>query len=76
MVKEGYKQTEVGSIPIDWKVMRIGDFSSPVRGGSPRPAGDKRYFNGQYIPWLTVAALTNIAATQMVMVMVMKEELT
>lgn len=65
-MKPGYKQTEVGVIPEDWDVVSAGQISSPVRGGSPRPAGDPRYFNGSYIPWLTVAALTNIPASQLV----------
>lgn len=63
-VKDGYKQTEVGVIPKDWIVKKIGAFSTPVRGGSPRPAGDLRYFNGNFIPWLTVASLTNIPTEQ------------
>jgi type I restriction enzyme S subunit len=63
-VKKGYKQTEVGVIPNDWDVKRINDFSKVVRGSSPRPAGDLRYFNGNFIPWLTVASLTNIPLSQ------------
>lgn len=59
-VKPGYKQTEVGVIPNGWEVKSLGELGSVVRGGSPRPAGDSRYFNGNFIPWLTVAALTNI----------------
>lgn len=60
-VRAGYKLTEVGVIPEDWGVKRLGDLGSVVRGGSPRPAGDPRYFNGDFIPWLTVASLTNIS---------------
>jgi type I restriction enzyme S subunit len=60
VVKPGYKQTEVGMIPKDWDVRTLGELATIVRGGSPRPAGDPRYFNGNFIPWLTVAALTNI----------------
>jgi type I restriction enzyme S subunit len=63
-VKPGYKQTEVGVIPEDWDVKPTSKFAYPVRGGSPRPAGDPRYFDGSYIPWLTVAGLTNIPAGQ------------
>jgi type I restriction enzyme S subunit len=63
-VRPGYKQTEVGVIPEDWEVKSINQIGTPVRGGSPRPAGDPRYFNGSYIPWLTVAALTNIPLSQ------------
>ena len=52
----GYKQTEVGVIPKEWEVRQLAELGSIVRGGSPRPAGDSRYFNGDFIPWLTVAA--------------------
>jgi type I restriction enzyme S subunit len=64
-MKRGYKQTEVGVIPEEWEVKRLGDLGGVVRGGSPRPAGDPRYFNGDFIPWLTVAALTNISEHQL-----------
>ena len=58
------KESEIGVIPVDWNVKKINDFSKPVRGGSPRPAGSPLYFNGDYIPWLTVAALTNISSSR------------
>jgi type I restriction enzyme S subunit len=64
-VKKRYKQTEAGVIPEDWKVRPIREISNPVRGGSPRPAGDPRFFDGNFIPWLTVAALTNIPSSQL-----------
>lgn len=64
MVREGYKQTEVGEIPEDWSVRAIGELGEVVRGGSPRPAGDPRFFNGNFIPWLTVASLTTIPKNQ------------
>ncbi|MGV8940811.1 MAG: restriction endonuclease subunit S [Lysobacter sp.] len=67
-VQSGYKHTEAGLIPEDWLSLSLGEISRPVRGGSPRPAGDPRYFNGNFIPWLTVAALTNIPLSQMVVV--------
>jgi type I restriction enzyme S subunit len=65
-LKLGYKQTDVGVVPEDWCVKAAKEIGSPVRGGSPRPAGDTRYFDGSYIPWLTVAALTNIPSSQLV----------
>src|ERR1035441_8610217 len=65
-VTPGYKQTEVGVIPEDWCVKSAREIADPVRGGSPRPAGDPKYFNGSFIPWLTVAALTNIPSCQLV----------
>ena len=63
-VRAGYKQTEVGVIPEDWEVKQLGELGKIVRGGSPRPAGDPRYFNGQFTPWLTVGELINIPAHQ------------
>ncbi len=64
-MKPGYKQTDLGVIPENWDVKCLGELGSVVRGGSPRPAGDPRYFNGNFIPWLTVAALTNISENQL-----------
>lgn len=58
------KQTEIGLIPEDWEVKKIKEISVPVRGGSPRPAGSPLYFNGDFIPWLTVASLTNISSSK------------
>jgi type I restriction enzyme, S subunit len=59
-VPPGYKRTEVGVLPEDWQSKRLGEIGKVVRGGSPRPAGDPRFFNGAFIPWLTVAALTSL----------------
>ncbi|KQQ59542.1 hypothetical protein ASF69_10320 [Rhizobium sp. Leaf311] len=64
-MKPGYKQTEVGLIPEDWEILSLGEIGRVVRGGSPRPAGDKRFFNGSFIPWLTVGCLTNIPSEQL-----------
>lgn len=64
-VNHGYKKTEVGVIPEEWDVKHLGDLGTVVRGGSPRPAGHPRYFNGDFIPWLTVGSLTNIPENQM-----------
>ena len=59
-LKKGYRLTEVGVIPSDWECKKLGEIADVVRGGSPRPAGDPKYFNGDFIPWLTVASLTKI----------------
>ena len=64
-LKVGYKQTEAGIIPEEWEVKRLGEIGKVVRGGSPRPAGDPKFFDGDFIPWLTVAALTNIPDHQL-----------
>lgn len=43
---EGYKVTELGNVPESWAVASIGSISTVVRGASPRPQGDPRYFGG------------------------------
>jgi type I restriction enzyme S subunit len=49
--------TDSPEIPDQWLYCRLGNLAEIVRGGSPRPAGDPRYFGGK-IPWITVAELT------------------
>lgn len=44
-------------IPETWEWYRLGEITNIVRGGSPRPAGDKRFYDGE-IPFLKVADLT------------------
>ncbi|HID8082165.1 hypothetical protein BSQ79_18330 [Serratia marcescens] len=65
-VPAGFKLTEVGVIPQDWECKYLGELGDIVRGGSPRPAGDPKYFEGDFIPWLTVASLTTIPDAQQV----------
>lgn len=48
----------LGEVPEHWEIQRIKDFSSVVRGGSPRPAGDLRFYEGD-IPFLKVGDLTS-----------------
>lgn len=45
------------ALPVGWTWASIAELAEVVRGGSPRPAGDPRYFGGS-IPWITVGALT------------------
>lgn len=62
--KSGYKNSPVGWIPLEWEVKKLEEISQIVRGSSPRPAGSPKYFNGDYIPWLTVASMTNLPDSQ------------
>ena len=64
-VRPGFKLTEVGVIPEDWSCSDLRSLGQVVRGGSPRPAGDPRYFNGSFRPWLTVASLTGLPSSQL-----------
>jgi type I restriction enzyme S subunit len=44
-------------LPEGWCWATIDQLSIVVRGASPRPAGDPKYFGGN-IPWITVGSLT------------------
>jgi len=44
-------------LPSGWARKALGELAKVVRGGSPRPAGDPRYFGGP-IPWITVGPIT------------------
>ena len=50
-VKPGYKQTEVGVIPEDWEVKRIGTIAAIFGGGTPSTTVSE-YWDGQ-IPWVS-----------------------
>ena len=52
-----FKQTEIGKIPKEWKVMKLKDVAEIRRGASPRPKGDPRYFGG-VIPWIKISDLS------------------
>ena len=56
-IPAGYKQTEVGVIPEEWVVSQIGVIADVIRGASPRPKGDKRFYGG-CIPRLMVEDVT------------------
>ena len=49
----------LGEVPKHWKVTRLGNYTQLIRGASPRPAGDPRYFGGDFMPWITVGEVTN-----------------
>ncbi|PIR62494.1 MAG: hypothetical protein COU65_03130 [Candidatus Pacebacteria bacterium CG10_big_fil_rev_8_21_14_0_10_42_12] len=36
-ISKGYKQTDVGVIPVDWGVFKLNELMKIYRGGSPRP---------------------------------------
>lgn len=48
----------IGAIPEHWNIAKISRIATVVRGASPRPAGDPKYFNGHDVPWITVAEVT------------------
>lgn len=48
----------LGEVPEHWVCRSLGTLANVVRGASPRPAGDPQYFDGDFLPWVTVAEIT------------------
>ncbi|HLX64069.1 MAG TPA: restriction endonuclease subunit S [Planctomycetota bacterium] len=48
----------LGDVPEHWTVRNVSTFCAVIRGASPRPAGDPKYFGGDFCPWITVAEST------------------
>ncbi len=44
-LREGYKQTEVGVIPEDWEVKKLGDIANYRRGSFPQPYGLPEWYD-------------------------------
>jgi type I restriction enzyme S subunit len=49
--------SELPELPEGWVWATVEQLSVVVRGSSPRPAGDPRYFGGS-VPWITVGPIT------------------
>lgn len=54
-VPEGYKSTDLGVIPKDWEVNRLGDIAIISSGGTPSRS-NLSYWNGD-IPWITTTQI-------------------
>ena len=46
------------ALPATWSWTTIEATARVIRGSSPRPAGDPRFFGGKEVPWITVGSLT------------------
>ncbi len=52
IIPEGYKETKVGVVPVDWEVGRLGKEAKVERGKfTPRPRNDPKYYGGD-IPFI------------------------
>lgn len=55
----GYKRTEVGVIPEDWRVAPIGELADVYRGASPRPIDSPVWFDQRSgTGWLRISDVT------------------
>lgn len=51
-----FKQTEVGPIPNDWEVKRLGEISDVQRGASPRPISSPIWFDdNSKVGWVRIS---------------------
>ncbi|BDC35577.1 restriction endonuclease subunit S [Candidatus Methanoliparum sp. LAM-1] len=55
---EEYKETELGLLPQDWEVVRLGDIAKKMRAGGTPKKGVKEYWNGE-IPFVLIEDMTS-----------------
>ena len=63
-MKEGYKKTSLGEIPVDWEVVKIEELGKIVSGGTPK-TNVKSYWNGN-ISWLTPTDVTALKGAKFI----------
>jgi len=51
LTKVGYKMTEIGEIPEEWKISKLGDVAEIMSGGTPAKSKKEYWENGK-IPWI------------------------
>lgn len=57
MVKQGYKETEIGVIPEEWELKHLNDFGDVISGGTPTTSV-KEYWDGN-VAWCTPSDITS-----------------
>ena len=57
-VREGYKMTEIGEIPKEWKVKKLGDVVEVISGATPKTNINEYWDNGD-IYWATPTDITS-----------------
>ncbi|MHA1310213.1 MAG: restriction endonuclease subunit S [Candidatus Helarchaeota archaeon] len=55
----GFKKTEIGYIPKDWKIIKLKDISMEFIGGGTPSTSNPEYWDGN-IPWMTSTILTKM----------------
>jgi len=54
-----FKDSELGRIPEEWEIVKLGNISNVRRGASPRPINDSRYFDSEGAGWIRIADVTS-----------------
>ncbi|PNC30367.1 hypothetical protein CXU17_05815 [Akkermansia muciniphila] len=55
-IPKGYKKTDVGEIPDDWAVKKLGEIADIISGGTPKTT-EKSFWNGAIL-WCTPTDIT------------------
>ncbi|MCR8487039.1 MAG: restriction endonuclease subunit S [candidate division WOR-3 bacterium] len=58
MKGNGFKETEIGLIPEDWEVVRLGEVAHIKLGSTPERK-EKKYWENGSIPWVKIQDLNN-----------------
>lgn len=53
-IPQGYKQTELGVIPEEWEVVKLGNLGVTYTGLSGKKKGDFGWGSAKYIPFLNI----------------------
>lgn len=56
-MKEGYKKTELGEIPVEWEIKKISEIANVISGGTPSTQ-IKDYWDNGTIAWATPTDIT------------------
>lgn len=57
-VMEGYKETEIGVLPEDWEIVRIGEVSERMKAGGTPKRSEPSYWGGS-IPFVLIEDMTS-----------------
>ncbi|MDQ7082656.1 MAG: hypothetical protein Q9N34_06670 [Aquificota bacterium] len=55
ILPEGYRMTELGPLPEEWRVVKLGEVAA-VKSGGPAPQGDQYFVGGKH-PFVRVQHL-------------------
>lgn len=53
---EIYRETELGVLPKEWKISKIGDYCTVLTGGTPKTSIEE-YYQPKEIPWMKSGAI-------------------
>jgi len=56
---ELYKESELGWVPKEWEVVRIGECCDLKRGASPRPIDNPKYFSNEGRGWVRISDVSS-----------------